>query len=495
MVREENIKLIFGLKAKLLRQHKGLSLAELSALTGISISYLNEIEKGKKYPKANKVSALAKALGTSYDWLVSLKLDKKLAPLAGLLQSNFLSELPLEIFGLEPRHLLELISDAPDKLNAFISTLIEISRHYNMKVENFYFSSLRSYQQMYDNYFEELEEAADEARERLWEGRVPTVGELRERLETAYGYEFDEQAFARFPALQGFRYVLASQGGRRKLMFNASLSEQQLRFAFARELGYCLLELTDRSYTYSWTDVDSFDQMLNNFKATYFAGALLVPQHRLAEDMRALLSWDHWEPERFVGMIERYEASPEMFMHRLSSLLPKHFGMQKLFYLRLNHNPNRDVYHLTKELHLSGLHAPHGTVFNEHYCRRWIAISVIRQLAEQQRAGTYDKPVCGAQISNFIDSQHQYFCISVARPLWPTPNVNCSITLGFVVDEEFKQRVKFWDSPNVLVRLVNEACERCSVADCQERAAPPTGLEAQKQKQRILESLQDIMRL
>lgn len=494
-VREENIKLIFGLKAKLLRQSHGLSLSELSDKTGISISYLNEIEKGKKYPKATKVATLADALGTSYDWLVSLKLDRKMAPLAGLLQSNVLSELPLEIFGLEPRNLLELISDAPDKLNAFISTLIEIARHYNMKVENFYFSALRSYQQMYDNYFEEIEEAADKVREEIWGGKVPDLEELRKYLTSEYEYEFDEKTFAQFPNLQGFRYVISTKGGHPKMMYNESLSNQQQSFATAREMAYNLLALKDRSYTYSWTDVDSFDQMLNNFKATYFAGALLLPQHALVKDMKGLLSWDTWEPERFVALIEKYDSSPEMFMHRLSSLLPRYFGMQKLFYLRLNHNPEKDVYRLTKELHLAGLHAPHGTVFNEHYCRRWIAISVMKELTEQQNQGVYNKPVCSAQISNFIDSQQQYFCISVARPLWPTPNVNCSITLGFVVDEEFKQKVKFWDSANVHVKLVNEACERCAVADCKERVAPPTGLESQKRKQRTRESLEQIMQL
>ncbi len=495
-MKEENIKLIFGLKAKLLRQNKGLSLSELSGLTGISVSYLNEIEKGKKYPKANKVSSLATALDTSYDWLVSLKLDKKLAPLSGLLQSNILSELPLEIFGLEPRNLLELISDAPDKLNAFISTLIEISRHYNMKVESFYFSALRSYQQMYDNYFGDLEEAATKARQELWGGRVPSLEELKTYLVETHQYQLDEKTFSEFPDLQGFRYVISHKGSSPKMMYNDSLSEQQQRFIFAREVGYLLLGIQDRSYTYSWTAVESFDQILNNFKATYFAGAFIIPEDLLVKDLRALLSWEAWEPDKFVGMMESYGASPEMFMHRLTSLLPTHFGMQKLFYLRLNHSPEkpeRDAYKLTKELHLAGLHPPHGTVFNEHYCRRWVSISVIRDLAKQQEEGTYNKPICRAQISSYIDSQKQYFCISVARPLWPTPDVNCSITLGFVVDEEFKRRVKFWSSPNVHVRLVNEACERCPVADCKERAAPPIGLEQQRYNQRIRESLDEIM--
>jgi len=488
LVKEENIKLIFGLKVRLLRQNNGMSLSDLSQQTAISVSYLNEIEKGKKYPKANKVTALANALGVSYDWLVSLKLDRKLAPLADLLQSNILSELPLEIFGLEPRHILELISGAPDKLNAFISTLIEIARQYNMKVENFYFSALRSYQQMFDNYFEDLERKSDGARELFWKKKTPTLAQLYDFVKEHCKYEIDEETFSEFPELQGFRYVLSTKNGKKKMMINDRLTDQQKAFILSREVGYHLLKITDRSYTYSWTDADSFDQMLNNFRATYFAGALLIPAKEIMADVKDFLAWETWEPDRFVGMMEKYNASSEMFMHRLSSILPK-VGLDKLFYLRLTHHGEIDKYRLTKELHLAGLHAPHGTVYNEHYCRRWISISTIRDLIEQPD----QKPVCGAQISNFIGSQKQYFCITLARPMDPTPDVNCSITLGFVVDEQFKQKVRFWSAPNVRVRLVNEACERCPVSDCKDRAAPATGLDAQRNKQKIREALEEIM--
>ena len=50
----DHIKLIFGLKLKQLRQEKSLSLQDLSNSSGLSMSYINEIEKGKKYPKADK---------------------------------------------------------------------------------------------------------------------------------------------------------------------------------------------------------------------------------------------------------------------------------------------------------------------------------------------------------------------------------------------------------------------------------------------------------
>ena len=68
------IKLILGLKLKQLRLEKQLSLIELAEKSSLSVSYINEIEKGKKYPKAEKIAQLAQALGVNYDNLVSLKL-------------------------------------------------------------------------------------------------------------------------------------------------------------------------------------------------------------------------------------------------------------------------------------------------------------------------------------------------------------------------------------------------------------------------------------
>ena len=73
---EENIRIIFGLKLKKLRSDKKLSLQQLSDMSGVSVSYMNEIENGKKYPKPDKITELAKALETTYDSLVSLKINK-----------------------------------------------------------------------------------------------------------------------------------------------------------------------------------------------------------------------------------------------------------------------------------------------------------------------------------------------------------------------------------------------------------------------------------
>ncbi len=155
-------RIIFGLKVRQLRQGKQLSFADLSKLAKVSVSYLNEIEKGKKYPKEDKIVALSNALEVPFDQLISPELDSSLAPVTELLQSNFLNELPLDLFGIEVSKVVEIIASAPSRVGAFISTLLEISRNYALKEEHFYFGALRSYLELHNNYFPELEKAVED---------------------------------------------------------------------------------------------------------------------------------------------------------------------------------------------------------------------------------------------------------------------------------------------------------------------------------------------
>ena len=156
MIEEEYIRLIFGLKLRQIRTEKNLSLFGLAKVTGLSKSYLNEIEKGKKYPKRDKILLLSEALDSTYDQMVSLKLDKNLAPIGEILQSRILKEIPLEIFGIKESNLIDIIAEAPVKVNAFISTLFEIAKHYNLTRESFFLAALRSYQEANNNYFTKL---------------------------------------------------------------------------------------------------------------------------------------------------------------------------------------------------------------------------------------------------------------------------------------------------------------------------------------------------
>jgi len=492
-VSKQHIKLIFGLKLKQLRQQKGLSFAQLSKAAGVSISYLNEIEKGKKYPKTDKIISLAEALGVSYDQLVSLKLNKKLAPIAELLNSGILDSLPLDMFGLDSSSLLELISGAPTKVNAFISTIFKISRNYEMKQESFYFAALRSYQEMHDNYFEKLEAAVESfARDFQIDMTPPvSIGALVEVLQGTYGYELDGHTLQTMPDLKGFRSVFLKD--QRKLLYNDSLTEIQQAFLMGKEIAFNYLELHERPTTSNVFEVSSFDEVLNNFKASYFSVALLINRHQLIDDLTAFFRQKNWDGATFLKIAESYNASPEMFLHRISNLLPKYFGIDNFFFLRANHHPDieKDNFHISKELHLSRLHNPHRNDLNEHYCRRWVTYKTLEHLADSDQ----DTPsgfVIEAQRSQYVDSKHEYFCISIAKPNSPTPNSNVSVTLGIHIDATSRKRIHFLGHEDVEIQQVNETCERCPLKNCAERVAPPSVVQQRLNQEKIRQQLRDL---
>ena len=481
------IKLIFGLKIKQLRIKNKLTPAELAARCALSNSYLNEIEKGKKYPKSDKIFALADALSVKYDELVSLKLSKKLEPVSDFLNSHVFKEFPLEMFGIEPGKLIELISNAPLKMNAFISTVMEIARNYEMKQEHFYLAALRSYQEMHDNYFEELEDAVYLFTKKF---KIKAKAQLNRKhlyniLESEYGYTIDKEKLTKNKALRHFRSVFVPDS--KTLMINDGLTESQKAFLLAREIAFNYLEFTERPNTTPPYKAKSFEEVLANFKASYFAVALLMNRELVIEDLRELFKSPDWDNKEFLALMSKYEASPEMFLHRLTNLLPRYFGIKNLFFLRFSHKSNTKQYRLTKELHLSKLHSPHGNELSEHYCRRWISLNIIEDLKKIQRKKATNDPIVAAQKSSYLGTENEYLCISVAKPNSPEKNSHVSVTIGFLIDEHLKKKLHFLDDQKIVTRVVNETCERCPIEDCKERVADPVIIEHQTQMD-LLES-------
>ncbi len=494
-IAEENIRIIFGLKLKQKRSEAGISLDELAHKVGISKSYLNEIEKGKKYPKTPKVAMLAEALNTSYDELVSLNLDKQWAPLTYMLNSNFLQHLPLEHFGLEPAKIVEVIANAPSKANALINTLIEIARNYNMTQEHFYFAALRSYQENHNNFFEDLEEASEKFRKDYLDPDAKWVRaeELQRILEEEHGYLIDTEELSKHEPLSGLRSVYVPTTPPR-LMLNPNLSDSQKAFVFGKELGYLTLGFKERPYTSSWIKVDSFDRVLNNFKASYFSGALLLDRKLLKKDLKAFFERKEWSSAEFRALMEQYTSSPETFMSRLTNILPQYFGLGDLFFLRFNHEHDTAKFELTKELHLSRLHEPHGSEIDEHYCRRWVSLGVLNRTEQKRKAGTYKEPIVDAQISEYLNSKDRYLVIAMARPMARKADADCSVSIGLRLNQQMKKRVAFWNDPGISVTQVNETCEDCPLTDCEERAVPPSRVMEKASRKRKEEALQELLR-
>lgn len=494
-LREENIKLIFGIKLRQLRHEKKLSLSQLSQMTGISISYLNEIEKGKKYPKADKIAIISNVLNTDYDYLVSLHLSKKLSPIADLLKSNILGDLPLDVYGIDKRNLIELLSDAPLKLSAFISTIIQISRNYDMTVENFYLAVLTSYIEMNNNYFESIENSAEEfiAEFGAGDGATVTEAELATILKEEYGYQVNDD-FLSFHDYLHDQDSVYKPGSPPVLFVNKSLNSKQRAFVYGLELGYNYLKLKERPFSASLLEVRSFEEALNHYKASYFASALLMNKDQVAQDLRGFFQHTRFREEELLKIKAKYNASTEIFVSRLANIIPRFFKINEVFLFVFNHQGGSPDYTLVKEIHLSGLHSPHANLQAEYYCRRWKGISLIKELEEMQAARPFEGPLCGIQKSRHIsESNNEYLIITLARSKTTVNKESMSISIGMEINETMKRVVKFWNDPDIDMKVVGNTCERCPVMDCQDRVADPVKLDQKIERKLKREAIKSLV--
>lgn len=485
MAKTQYERIVFGLKIRQLRQEFRWNFEEMAKRSGISVSYLNEIEKGKKYPQPENLQRLATVFEVSPEFLRSPELTKQFAPLGELLKSNFLNELPLDLFGIELQQIVEIIARAPDRVNAFISALLEIARNYSLREENFYFAALRAYQELRLNYFEEIEEEANlfvETYSLPKNGGVPSAL-LIQILETRFGYKVDDKALAKYPELQAIRSVFNPH--RRRLLLNNRLSEGQRVFQLAKELGFNVLNLRERPLASNFLRVNSFEEVLNNYKAAYFAVAILINRSVFVQDIAHFFSQHTWDGQILLDLTAKYQASPEVLFQRFN-VLTRDFTLDKVFFLRFIHDLDRNGFDIDKELHLNRRHQPHASGLNEHYCRRWLSIALLRDL--QSHAGA-PRILPGVQRASFLDTGEEYLCIALAKQGYPTLGRNVSVTLGVLLDDHARQTIRFWDDPAIPRTVVNVTCERCVLENCLERAAPPTIVQKREERRAVQEIL------
>jgi transcriptional regulator with XRE-family HTH domain len=486
----DSVRLILGLKVKALRQEKGLSYQQLAEKTGMSLSYVHDIETGKKFPKADKILSLAKILGVDYDYLVSLRASKKLQPIIDLINSDFINAVPWEHFGLTPASLLDLFSNTPDKVTAFISTLLKISRSYQLSKENFYNAALRSYQDLHDNYFEDLEDAVRNFRvEYQWEEDLKIEISLLEAILNKMDIQVNRKRMNTMDALQGLRSFYATAS--KTFYINKGISPAQEKFLLAREIAFQYLKITERPYETIIQRSDSFDMMLNNFNASYFGVALLMQEEKFVEDVKYIMMQTKWDDKAWSNLWMQYDVTPEMLVQRLTNILPKHFSIDQLFFLRISGEVKKDEFEITKELHLSQLHNPHANATHEHYCRRWVSINSLKHTANLVAAKKYKHPIVEAQISQYWQTHNRYLCISISKPTGKG-NEMISVTLGLLIDQKLLQAMSFVNDTAIPVKTVHTTCERCGIMDCMERATPPTEILKEQKQEKINNALKQL---
>ncbi|MBT3742406.1 MAG: helix-turn-helix domain-containing protein [Polaribacter sp.] len=489
MIEDEYIRLIFGLKLKQIRTEKNLSLFGLAKLSGLSKSYLNEIEKGKKYPKTDKILLLSENLEVPYDHFVSLKLDKNLAPIGEILQSKILKEIPLELFGIKENNLIDIIANAPAKVNAFISTIIKIAQNYNLTRESFFLASLRSYQEAHNNYFEDIENDVEKFAKLYHINLSKRINskDLEEILIEEFGYKIDDKELSKHDNLGVLRNIYIPK--KKILLIDKNISEAQKTFIYAKELAYNHLKIKDRLYTFPWIKFENFDQVLNNFIASYFAGALIIPRKNLTEKLTNFFEQEDWKPLKLHQIIKSFNCSQETFYQRLTNILPKFFKIKNLFFLRFTHKENSPEFKLSKELHITQQQAPHANRKNEHYCRRWISIKTIQDLENSSK----ERATFGIQISSYENQKNEYLVLSSATPDPFKKAINRSVSIGMLLSPHLKKKLTFLKENTFHKNIVGVTCETCAVKNCTERIAEPTRLEKENQHKEIAKTVDYII--
>lgn len=489
----EILKLIFSMKLRFIRQKKGMSVQDIKKKSGLSLSYLSEIESGKKYPKADKILLLAEALEVSFEELVSTKVPRQLQPLAELLQSDFFEHFPLDMFGISNQKLVEIFSTNPDKFNAFVKTMIQIGRSYEMRQEHLYNAALRSYQEINNNYFKELENAAEQLRK-----KYPVLSEmpispqaLQQLLEEHYEVVIDKNEMPDYEALKNIRSYYNKHA--RTIYINDNLRTEQECFVLARELAFQHLDLNPRPKATPPLEDNNFELLLSNYKASYLAASILIPEKRLVNDLRRLAAMKKLKEENMLHIMRKYRSTPEMMLQRLTNILPEHFNLKNLFFLRfVSDVQSPGEYKLTKELHLSTMHQPHANQLNEHYCRRWISLDIIKEITKAKKVNLNQIKI-GAQISQYHETDNEYLIISVGFPNVSYPSQGISVSIGLKISSSVKRKLRFLSDEDIRVRLVNNTCERCSIANCKERVASPHIIEQEEKAKELHDSLERML--
>ncbi|MEM8859397.1 MAG: helix-turn-helix domain-containing protein [Chloroflexota bacterium] len=488
------VNIIFGMKVKQARLDTGMTLTEFASQADLSPSYVTEIEKGRKYPRADKIMRIAEVLDKDYDDLVSIRLEPPLTHLGTALSSPVLGQFPFEEFGIEMSDIVTVLTRSPDKASALLHAVSEVGRQYDLQEQHFLWSALRSYQELHDNYFPDLEDAAVKfAKKHKLDQVFPvTADQLQKILEDKFNYVINQERLEQDAELNRYRSVFI-RGRSPRFFLNTKLHPFQIRFLLAREIGYVALKLTDRANTTPPDQVSSFQQVLNDFRASYFAGVLLMPRQEMLDDIQSFFDRSDWSSDALKGMLDKYQVSPENLMYRFSELVPQFFGLP-IHYLRVHREGDR--YRLARQLNLNRLRVPNGLAADEHFCRHWLVVRLLRELEDKRQSGEstdMNTPVIGVQVSEYLDQKAWFLCFGFAREMPLEGFDSCGI-IGFRIEPTLRSTLRFSADPNIPQVIINETCERCSLtaAQCSLRAAPPITVERDNRRLARRKAIQEL---
>jgi predicted transcriptional regulator/transcriptional regulator with XRE-family HTH domain len=453
-----------GQRLRELRLRRGLQQSEVARRLKISPAYLSLIEKGKRVVQLPLLFQALELYGVPVeDFMSSLgerRVDDGLARLLDdpLLRSLDLSEEDLASMSTEPRMmatitaLFNLYKNTRSQLDHVMTSLAEREQQADEGSVRFDYNpydEVTDFLEQNHNWFEQLEERAQQLRRDCAFGRRVTSDDLERGLLDQVGVRV-----LRIPERSDSSVIRTWNAEERVLTVSDDLFEQRLKFQLAHTIALRLFdeEKLHKPILEGYRGQHAETRTLIKIHlANYFAGALLLPYPEFYRDVTNT----RYDVELLARL---FESSYETVAHRMCNLSdPRRRGVP-MHFLRVDVAGN-----ISKRYSGDGIRFPHqgGSCPKMAVHLAFLTPSVISK-----------------QYSAFPDGS-TYFCFAkvVSEPQQGSlvKGTTYSIGLGTHADNAkhfvYADDLPFAD-PKKMAVPVGTTCTFCERTDCNMRSAP-----------------------
>ena len=452
-------KIFAGPRLRRIRRDLGLTQTRMAEELGVSISYLNLIERNQRPLSAQFIIKLAECYDIDFRTFAENDQDLSFAELSEMFQDKLFKDLEIPALELKDmaetcptaiQGILRLYRNYNDILRSNEATHELINRDQKQQPHQNPFEQVRDYLHAQKNYFETLDLAAEELHDKLLPQSNELFAAMRERLRAKYGVhvrimpnDVMSESLRRYDI------------HRKQLLISELLSIQGRTFQTAYQLVQFEFDsiIKDTLKTVSFTSDAARSIAKINF-VNYAAAALIMPYNRFYNDTEEL-GYDI----ELLG--RRYTTSFEQVAHRLTTLQRPGAKGIPFFMVRIDSAGN-----VSKRFSAGGFHFSRfgGT------CPIWNIHATFMNRGEVL-----------TQIIEMPDDT-QYFSIArtVSR-LSPTfftagTKTQLELAVGLGCDIKYADRLvysKGYDliTPNPAMTGVN--CSLCERMNCAMRSSPP----------------------
>jgi predicted transcriptional regulator/DNA-binding XRE family transcriptional regulator len=453
-----------GQRLRELRLKRGLQQSEAARRLKISPAYLSLIEKGKRVVQLPLLFQALELYDVQVEEFMSSlgerRVDDGLAKLLDepLLRSLNLSEEDLASISAEPRMittitaLFNLYKNTRSQLDHVMASVAKRERQAGDGSVRFDYSpydEVTDFLEQHDNWFEELEERAQQFRRDCAFGRRVSSDDLERGLLEQVGVRVH-----RIPERTDSSVIRTWNADDRVLTVSSDLFEQRLKFQLAHTVALGLFDEEKLHQPilegYSGQHGET-RKLLKIHLANYFAGALLLPY----PDFYREVTSTRYDVELLTQL---FESSYETVAHRMCNLSDPRRRGAPMHFLRVDVAGN-----ISKRYSGDGIRFPHqdGSCPKMAVHLAFLTPSVITK-----------------QYSAFPDGS-TYFCFAkiVSEPQKGSlvKGTTYSIGLGTHADDAkhfaYADDLPFAD-PKKMAVPVGTTCRFCERTDCNMRSAP-----------------------